>query len=239
MNRWANCRIGITGAGGTLGRALSKKFREKDSYVIGFTHRDIKSLSNEKHGPHKWIQWECGNELLIKNELEQLDILILNHGINPKGRQTKKDIDSAIEINALSSWRLIKIFEEIATNKEESSGNIELWVNTSEAEIQPALSPTYELSKRLIGQLVSFRQLKMNEQLAGKLVIRKLVLGPFKSNLNPIGIMNAESVASNILKMAEKNINLIIISPNPITYIIMPLVEFYRRIYFNLTKKLS
>ena len=33
----------------------------------------------------------------------------------------------------------------------------ELWVNTSEAEIQPAASPAYELSKRLIGQLVSLR----------------------------------------------------------------------------------
>ena len=35
----------------------------------------------------------------------------------------------------------------------------EVWVNTSEAEVNPALSPLYELSKRATGDIVTLRRL--------------------------------------------------------------------------------
>ena len=87
-------------------------------------------------------------------KLEQLDVLVLNHGINPQGDQTPDQLTTSLEVNALSTWRLIRAFEACGP-KPNASQPREIWVNTSEAEIQPAISPGYEISKRLIGQLVS------------------------------------------------------------------------------------
>ena len=112
----------------------------------------------------------------------------------------------------------------------------ELWVNTSEAEIQAAVSPLYELSKRLQGQLLSLRSL----DLAGpKLRIRRLVLGPFRSALNPIGVMDAGFVAREILRQVGWNCSLVIVTPNPLTYVLMPLATVSRWLYFSLVSRPS
>ena len=64
-----------------------------------------------------------------------------------------------------------------------------------------------------------------------KLKIRKIILGPFKSELNPIGIMNPKFVSNNILNIANLNIFLIIVSPNPLSYILFPIRELYYYLY--------
>ncbi len=231
---WTDRRIGITGANGALGRSLTKTLRRKGAFVIGFTSKSIQNAEISTTGPNKWIQWECGKESNLKNTLKELDILIINHGINPQGRQSTDDLDRALEINALSSWRIIKLFEQVIFNSKEETSKKELWINTSEAEIQPALSPAYEISKRLIGQLVSVRWSSRTEEQKRKLKIRKLILGPFKSDLNPIGLMSAELVAKQIISQVEIGLFLIIVTPNPLTYIFMPITEFIRTIYGKL-----
>ncbi len=234
---WANCRIGITGANGSLGRALTNKLREKGAVIIGLTHGEVPVHDFPEEGPQEWVKWSCGQEVSLESTLAKLDILILNHGINPKGSQSQNDLNNALEINALSSWRLMECFEKHAINQNKVEKRKEIWVNTSEAEIQPALSPAYEISKRLLGQLVSIRwsNLKSNQQ--NHFTIRKLVLGPFHSELNPLGIMSANWVATQIIKQAEFNLNLIIVTPNPLTYIAMPLTELFRSIYSQLMNK--
>ena len=106
-----------------------------------------------------------------------------------------------------------------------------MWVNTSEAEIQPAVSPAYEMSKRLIGQLVSLRGANLDKNLREHLVIRKLVLGPFRSELNPIGVMSAEFVVRQVLMQVGLGLRLVIVTPNPLTYVLMPLTELGRWVY--------
>ncbi len=69
----------------------------------------------------------------------------------------------------------------------------EVWVNTSEAEVNPAFSPLYELSKRAIGHLITLRRLD------SPIVLRKLILGPFRSDLNPYGVMSARWVARQVV----------------------------------------
>lgn len=233
-NRWSNCRIGITGASGSLGRALTQKLRSRGAVVIGLTHGPIPSTEPSDDAPQEWVQWKCNQEASLKSTLVSLDVLVLNHGINPQGRQTPKDIKAALEVNALSSWRLMELFESLALNAEPSIRPRELWVNTSEAEIQPALSPTYEISKRLIGQLVSLRWNNLTSNQRKVFKIRKLVLGPFRSELNPIGLMSADLVASQIVQQADLGLNLIIVTPNPLTYLLMPLTELGRMIYSRL-----
>ncbi len=190
-------------------------------------------MDSSEFGPNEWVNWSCGNEHLLDKKLANIDILILNHGINPKGRQSNKDINDALQINAISTWRLMERFEEIMRN-EGFVRSREIWVNTSEAEIQPALSPVYEISKRLIGNLVSIKCNQLEVNLKKVLKIRKLVLGPFRSDLNPLGIMNADFVAERIIDQHRFDFRLIIVTPNPITYIVMPIVEGLRSIYSRL-----
>ncbi len=236
---WHNRRIGITGAKGTLGKALAKKLRSRGALVVGLTHGSIPQQKDNLSDdcPHEWVQWECGKESSLNNTLLKLDVLVLNHGINPQGRQSNNDLNKAIEVNALSSWRLIEQFEKIALSSKATESRREIWVNTSEAEIQPALSPAYEISKRLIGQLVSLRWSNQTKQQRQTLRIRKLILGPFKSELNPIGLMTGDFVSELLIRQIEFGLNLIIVTPNPFTYLLMPLTELLRSMYSYFLRK--
>ncbi len=226
--------IGITGASGTLGKELTKLFRKKGYKVIGFTHSKTDSEINHET-PNKWIKWECGKESTLKKHLKKIDILILNHGIYDLSRKNS-NYENSIEINALSKFKFLNLFEEIAFTND-SLTKKEIWINTSEAEILPALNPSYEISKSLIGQLVSFKKNLLNQDIKKKLIIKKIILGPFKSELNPIGIMSPKFVSKKIYDLANSKSYLIIISPNPLTYLLFPLKEFltylYCRIIYN------
>ena len=223
----------ITGANGTLGKSLTKLLKQKEAFVIGLSHKLNVDEKNEE-APDRWILWECGKENDLIGILSEIDILIINHGINTN-HNIDDDITKSIEINAMSSWRLIKIFEKLNNSHKKNSPR-EIWVNTSEAEILPAFSPTYELSKVLIGQIVSLKKNTASKKDKEKLIFRKLVLGSFKSSLNPIGILNSEFVANQILKLANKGFSLIIVSPNPITYLLMPITEISRILYSRFIK---
>ena len=220
--------IGITGASGALGKELTKLFRQKGYKVIGFTHSKNDSEINLE-SPNEWIQWECGKESILKNHLKKIDILILNHGIYNLSRKNT-NFENSIEINALSKFKFLNLFEEIARTNN-SLTKKEIWINTSEAEILPALNPSYEISKSLIGQLVSFKKNLLDKDTKEKLIIKKIILGPFKSKLNPIGIMSPKFVSKKIIDLANSKSYLIIISPNPLTYLLFPLKEFFNFLY--------
>ena len=226
--------IGITGASGTLGKELTKLFRKKGYKVIGFTHSKTDSEVNLE-SPNEWIKWECGKESTLKRHLKKIDILILNHGIYDLSRENT-NYENSIEINALSKFKFLTLFEDIA-KASESSIKKEIWINTSEAEILPALNPSYEISKSLIGKLVSFKKNLLNEKTKKKLIIKKIILGPFKSELNPIGIMSPKFVSNRIYDLAKSNNYLIVITPNPLTYVLFPLKEFLNFLYCQIIYK--
>jgi len=220
--------IGITGASGSLGKELTKLFRHKGYKVIGFTHSETDTEVNLE-SPNEWIKWECGKESKLKKHLKKIDILILNHGIYNLSRENI-NYENSIEINALSKFKFINLFEDIARTND-SLTKKEIWINTSEAEILPALNPSYEISKSLIGQLVSFKKNLLDKDTKEKLIIKKIILGPFKSELNPIGIMSPKFVSKKIYELANSKSYLIIVSPNPLTYLVFPLKEFFNFLY--------
>ncbi len=220
--------IGITGASGALGKELTRLFRQKGYKVIGFTHSKTDYEINLE-SPNQWIKWECGKESTLIDHLKKIDILILNHGIYNLSRENS-NYEKSIEINALSKFKFLNLFENIAL-KSSSSIKKEIWINTSEAEILPALNPSYEISKSLIGQLVTFKKNLLDKEVQEKLIIKKIILGPFKSELNPIGIMSPKFVSKKIYDLANSKKYLIIISPNPLTYLIFPLKEFFNFLY--------
>jgi NAD(P)-dependent dehydrogenase (short-subunit alcohol dehydrogenase family) len=176
--------------------------------------------------PLRQVDWETGQESALAPLLGEVDVLVLNHGLNQQGRRDREALHLALEVNALSHWRLLELFAQECSRR---GGGGEVWLNTSEAEIQPAISPLYEISKRLIGQILSLRAL----DLANSLRLRRLVLGPFRSELNPYGVMSADWVAGEILRQADWNCNLIIVTINPLTYVVMPLHTLSRWAYFR------
>ena len=226
--------VGITGATGALGKELTKLFRQKGYRVIGFTHSKTDSEINLE-SPNEWIEWECGKESKLKKHLKKIDIFILNHGIYNLSRENS-NYENSIEINALSKFKFLNLFEDIALTNE-SLIKKEIWINTSEAEILPALNPSYEISKSLIGQLVSFKKNLLNKDVKKKLIIKKIILGPFKSELNPIGIMSPRFVSNKIYDLANSKNYLVIISPNPLSYLLFPLKEFFNFLYCKVIYK--
>ena len=228
----------VTGASGSLGQALLRELHRQGASLVALTSSSTPLLLLDDNGReiplHQHI-WNCGQEEELRGLLAGVDLLVLNHGVNVHADRSAAAVQRSLEVNALSCWRLLELFAGLAAADPNTQAQPrELWMNTSEAEIQPALSPLYEISKRLQGQLLSLRSL----ELAGpRLRLRRLVLGPFRSALNPIGVMSADFVAREIVRQASWNWGLVIVSPNPLTYLLMPLAGLSRWAYFHLCSR--
>ncbi|NJK63351.1 MAG: bifunctional sterol desaturase/short chain dehydrogenase [Synechococcaceae cyanobacterium SM2_3_1] len=219
--------IALTGSSGTLGQALLKKLHEQGSHLIALTTGSYPFAETLESAHLEVIPWRVGEEQALAEVLKRVDILILNHGINVHAERTPEAIQKSYEVNTFSCWRLLELF--LTTIPAESQPTQkEIWINTSEAEVSPAVSPLYELSKRAIGDLITLRRLD------APCGIRKLILGPFKSHLNPIGIMSADWVAAQIVAQAKGGRRNIIVAINPLTYVLFPWKEFWMSTYFRL-----
>jgi NAD(P)-dependent dehydrogenase (short-subunit alcohol dehydrogenase family) len=231
--------VAVTGASGSLGQALLRQLHGQGATLVALTSRGEPLQLSDAEGrpiPLRQVGWRCGEEGALEPVLADCHVLVINHGFNSHGDRSAGAVEASLQVNALSSWRLLELFARLAQADPPGHPQRELWMNTSEAEIQAAVSPLYELSKRLQGQLLSLRSL----DLAGpKLRIRRLVLGPFRSALNPIGVMGAGFVAREILRQVGWNCSLVIVSPNPLTYVLMPLASLSRWLYFSLVSRPS
>ncbi len=227
-------KIAVTGASGTLGTALLKQLHLQGAKVTALTSSG-NTITIDIDGtelPINTISWQTSHEAELGAILEKIDILIINHGINVHEARTKDAISKSYEVNAFSSWQLMEtFFTTVRSNKDIATK--EVWVNTSEAEVNPAFSPLYELSKRTLGDLVTLCRLD------APCVVRKLILGPFKSNLNPIGIMSGDWVAQQIVNLAKRDIRNIIVTINPLTFVLFPIKEFFVGTYFKFFSKRS
>lgn len=215
--------IAVTGASGTMGGALLRVLAQHQTKLIALT-----TSSGANFAPTVICkQWQPGHELDLEDTLAEVDILIINHGLNVHGECSPEAIQKSLEVNALSALRLMEVFLDTVKRNSSNRSNREVWINTSEAEVGPAFSPLYEISKRLIGQTITLRRL------TAPCVIRKIILGPFKSNLNPIGVMSADWVAGVVIALARGGVNNIIVTINPFTYLLFPIKEFSQALYFK------
>jgi monoglucosyldiacylglycerol epimerase len=214
--------VGITGASGALGQALVEELSLQGAKVIAFTTNQTAEFPAEI----QVVSWQLGAEAELRSHLEAIDILIINHGVNVYGDRTDSAINRSYEVNTFSAMRLSEIFITTVPISADKSTK-ELWINTSEAEVNPAFSPLYELSKRTLGDIITLRRLD------APCILRKLVLGPFKSKLNPYGVMSSRWVAAAIISLAKRDFQDIIVTINPITYLLFPLKEFCQSSYFR------
>jgi len=241
----------VTGAGGSFGRALLRRWHARGAQLIALTSGDapLDLVDGEGHPiAVRQVRWRVGGEQELAALFAEVDVLVLNHGVNVHSARDRAAVECSLEVNALSSLRLLELFATVVGNRRNTAGAEapghatrplpEVWLNTSEAEIQLAVSPLYEISKRLVGQLLSLRALDLAGAAGGPLRLRRLVLGPFRSSLNPIGLMDADWVAGEVMRQAlDWNCGLVIVTPNPLTYLLMPLATLSRWAYFRLTTR--
>jgi len=213
--------VAVTGASGTMGRALIAELQRQGAKPIALTTSPQSKFSPEI----RVVPWQSDQVAALQPELIDVDILIINHGINVHGARTPAAIAQSLEVNSLSVLALMDAFIAAAAN---AIAEKEIWVNTSEAEVSPALSPLYEISKRLVGDLITLKRQD------APCTIRKIILGPFKSNLNPVGVMSADWVAKRVVFLAQRDCRNIIVTINPLTYLAFPLKEIAQSIYFRL-----
>jgi len=243
--------VAVTGASGSFGQALLRLWHARGARLIALSSGTAPLELSDDRGrpiPLRQVCWRVGEEEALTALLGEVDVLVLNHGLNVHGGRDRSAVERSLEVNALSSWRLLELFATVSEGRRGAGGGAppapgarprpEVWLNTSEAEIQPALSPLYEISKRLVGQLYSLRALDLTHSGVGSLRLRRLVLGPFRSALNPIGVMGADWVAGEVMRQAvDWNCGLVIVTPNPLTYVLMPLTTLSRWVYFQLTTR--
>ena len=218
--------VAVTGASGALGQGLVTELSRQGAKVIAIT---TNSAAVFRAGT-TILNWELGAESELLVHLQGVDILIVNHGVNVYDDRSFAAIQQSYETNTFSTLRLTELFLSTVTRSHERATK-ELWINTSEAEVNPAFSPLYELSKRTIGDLVTLRRLD------APCIIRKLVLGPFKSQLNPYGVMSASWVARAIIWLAKRDFRDIIVTINPLTYLLFPIKELFQSLYFRIFTK--
>ena len=218
--------VAVTGASGALGRGLVAELSSQGAKVIAITTNTTTMFAEDV----RVVEWQLGAESDLLTHLKSIDILIINHGMNVYGDRSFAAINDSFEVNTFSILRLTELFLSTVTASSDRATK-ELWINTSEAEVNPAFSPLYELSKRTLGDLITIQRLD------APCIIRKLVLGPFKSQLNPYGIMSAPWVAKAIIFLAKRDFRNIIVTINPITYLLFPLKESFQSIYFRLFTK--
>ncbi|MGH2416064.1 MAG: bifunctional sterol desaturase/short chain dehydrogenase, partial [Microcystaceae cyanobacterium] len=137
--------VAVTGASGSLGRSLLEQLHLSGAKVMALTSKEqpIPLAVNGEELPLKILTWQVNKELELAAALTSVDILIINHGINVHAQRTQEAIAQSYEINTFSVLRLMELFfTTVCTN--EDKVRKEVWVNTSEAEVNPAFSPLYE-----------------------------------------------------------------------------------------------
>ena len=137
--------VAVTGASGALGQALLQAWHRRGAQLVAISSRDQPLVVHDRDGgtiPIRQVRWQTGQEAALAAELAGVDVLVLNHGINSHQARSQEASATALEVNALSSWRLAELFVQQAAGRPGQAAP-ELWFNTSEAEIQPAVSPLY------------------------------------------------------------------------------------------------
>jgi monoglucosyldiacylglycerol epimerase len=217
--------VAITGASGALGQALMQELLKRKAKVIALTSSDWTAPEGIQS-----MRWSIGDEQALAEFFKGVDILVCNHGLNPHAASDWKDIEAAYAVNTFSVLKLMELFLSTVTTSR-ARATKEIWVNSSEAEVSPAFSPLYELSKRSLGELVTLKRID------APCVVRKIILGPFKSKLNPVGVMSPQWVAQMVVNLARRDIRNIIVTINPLTYMLFPVKEGMAYWYYRFLTK--
>jgi len=86
-------RVAVTGASGTMGRALLTALTAKGAKVIALTT----SADSVFEPTVQVVPWQIGQEDALRESLRTVDILVLNHGINVHGDRSPDAIQRSLD----------------------------------------------------------------------------------------------------------------------------------------------
>ena len=101
--------VAVTGAGGSLGQALLRQLHEQGASLIALTSSTAPLELLDGNGqpiPLQQIRWQCGQEEELRSVLAEVDILVINHGVNLHSERSAEAVQHSLEVNALSSWAI-------------------------------------------------------------------------------------------------------------------------------------
>lgn len=116
--------VAITGASGALGQALLRQWHRRGVRLLALCATDTPLAVQDEQGgliPLEQIRWCAGEEESLRPRLQEVDVLVLNHGINLHGDRSADAVARSLEVNALSSWRLLELFAAVV--QERASGD--------------------------------------------------------------------------------------------------------------------
>ena len=190
--------VAITGASGALGQALLRPGtaaaptgrpdpRHHAADAPGRGRRGDSLAPAHLAGGRRRRHWNrCWRSV---------DVLVLNHGVNLYGARDSAAVAASLEVNALSSWRLLELFARWS-----SGGRV-----NGRRDIAPRCGSTPRKRRSSRPSALSTRSASAcwgSCSACGPWIwrqpglrLRRLVLGPFRSALNPIGLMSSGFVA--------------------------------------------
>ncbi len=108
--------IAITGASGTMGRALIAELSKRGAKMIALTSSPNavfnleQTEGNAKKKEVEVITWQLGKEAELRDRLQKVDILILNHGVNVLAARDSQSVNQSYEVNTFSVIRWMDLF---------------------------------------------------------------------------------------------------------------------------------
>ena len=89
-------RCGVTGASGSLGRALLLALHRQGATPVALSHSPgpLRLQDGEQELEIETIHWQVGAEEALEPELKSLQLLVINHGIN---RMRSRDAKATAE----------------------------------------------------------------------------------------------------------------------------------------------
>ena len=202
----------ITGANSGIGFALTKKLLENNNLVFATYRERCDKLLSIKNKNLKIIS--CNQERLdeinnIKDFINNIpiNVLINNTGIWGSQNQDLEDLDykmfeKTLRINALSS---LKFTEVILKNSRKNSFKIIINISSSGGSIKnnnEGNAIIYRVSKTALNSITKNMSLYLKKKY--NICCFAIDPGNVKTNLNPKGILDADTCANHIINIINQ-----------------------------------
>ncbi len=220
-----NKTFAITGADGTLGRAMIDYILPnfKQAKVIALTTNFQSTIADDyKSKRLRVVHFSVDNYDELESVLSKSHILIMNHAVKPE-LFNGEILNHAFRINVKSYVELAQaFFKTVKTHKDVALK--EVWAITSTAEVQSLNRRyfAYESSKRQLGEVISLLRM------SSPCIVRKIILKGFKSSMSPEAKTTAQHLIPKIFWFAKRDRrNIVIANPLINLLVIMKEIFFY------------
>ena len=68
--------------------------------------------------PLRQVCWQAGREAELEAVLEEVDVLVINHGVNLRAQRSAAAAEISLEVNAFSGWRLMELFAAVVRERQ-------------------------------------------------------------------------------------------------------------------------